>query len=472
MSDTMNDKFDRDFRNKFRDAKFEPTTNVWEGVEASLLKAENAKIKRKAVFYRNVAAAVLLLAFISLYFNFSDQWMPQANDFGVAVDIEQGNSFNNEAFNQSLNKPIIVSNDVLGAKELKSLPVNENEGLASEISNKVKSNALSGKSSPVALAELNESYLAAEPRQGVALASLDRLQAAPPYDIAFGEVNREVKEVSYFEVKSYEQKEEKSDNAAFSNFIADVSFGSGSFNPNATRSNVNSPTNPLVFSNASDISSRSTVDQKTQEELIDELSSAPMRSNLSVTYGLNFGFQLYDRFQVKSGLQYGKYRSTSESGVVIRDPNTNELYPYHAASNIAASNNDMKIGGVTAPYNLYNDFEILSVPVLLSYKLFDWKLNVSMVAGSTVDFLLSNKITGASDQLNALAFDKDSNAGYNNVFASGIVGLELTYQIGEHYGLSLTPQYKRTFTDVTRSDASFNSRPAFASVNMSFQYLF
>ena len=38
------------------------------GIEAELLKQDNRKMHRKAAFYRNVAAAVILIALVSIYF--------------------------------------------------------------------------------------------------------------------------------------------------------------------------------------------------------------------------------------------------------------------------------------------------------------------------------------------------------------------------------------------------------------------
>ena len=72
MKDFNKDKFNDSVRNKFASAEVQPGNNVWEGIEAELLKQDNRKMHKKAAFYRNVAAAVVLIAMVSIYFNLQD----------------------------------------------------------------------------------------------------------------------------------------------------------------------------------------------------------------------------------------------------------------------------------------------------------------------------------------------------------------------------------------------------------------
>ena len=466
MTDIRNDKFNKEFKHKLKDAAYTPSAHIWDGVEAALLKAENAKMKKRAVFYRNVAASLILLAFISIYFNFSDNILPFQKDLVQATQIENSNAFTN--VDDAKPSQPRYTNDVIA----NSSSVVKNEGLFNQTnSNQFSSNKTGGLAAANTQSQTNSTKqgLPLElntDRETTSLAYLNKIELDDNFNQNELYLNREINEVSYFETEEYSSNNSSSKLS----FMADLNLGSGSFNPNSTA--TGNPSTRAIVSNGSEIASREVNGKpSTNSELINELSSAPMRSNFSLTYGLNFGLNINDRLQIKSGFQYGNYRSTSESSTVIRDLNTNDLYPYHAASSIA-SDGDGKIISVTSPYNLYNDFEILSVPVFMSYKIFDWKLGVSVLAGATTDFMLSNTITGASEQLSTLNFNKDANTAYKDVFASGVIGLEFSYNLGKHYALTLTPQYKQALSDITTANSAFRSTPAFASVNMSFQYLF
>ena len=278
-----------------------------------------------------------------------------------------------------------------------------------------------------------------------------------------------MKQVSYFAVSNLNKPKEKAALAWNTN----VNVGSGSFNPNSeiTSSPVNSTVSTLNNPGTAGRTTENNYSNSQERETVQDLSSAPMRSNVSFTVGLQAGVVLNDRWNIKSGLQFGNYRSSSNSSTVIRDRNSDRLYPYHGASS-STEISDGRVINVTSEYEFYNDFQILSIPLMASYKLVDRKLDIALVAGLTGDFILKNTLRGGSDQINDISFDQNDRQSYRNIFASGITGIEFSYPFADKYALSIMPTYKRALTNVTSKSATFNSMPAFMGLNMSLAYMF
>jgi len=487
MKEFNNDKdqFNRVLKEKFKSAGYEPSGNVWEGIESALLKQENGRMQKKTVWYRNIAAAVLAIALISLYFNVKNNELLSFSD--AADSIEQIDlAANDFQFNTgrlgNLRQPGIVSDAQKNTTNL------QNTGIQQRT--KREAVKLYRNDIPFAVAD-GESNLMAQQKNTGGIAANERfatstdnnnvtttLNTLDKRGMRYLAVNDDwdleniaVDKVSYFAISELTSSNKREP----INFQANLNFGSGSFNPNANitsapiQSTVSTLNSPGTVGRTTNFTSKEIPEER---QIAQDLSSAPMRSNISVTYGANVGVNLGRRWILKSGLQYGNFRSSSESSTVVRDINSDEYFPYHGASSTVEAS-DGKVLDVTSSYNINNNFEILSVPLFVTYKLLDSKFGIGLVAGATADFLLENTVSGESDQLSALSFDsRTDKKSYRNSFASGTLGVEFSYMLNKNYGLTLTPLYKKALTDVTTDAANFSSLPAFASLNLSFQYIF
>ncbi|MBK6263559.1 hypothetical protein JKA74_00815 [Marivirga sp. S37H4] len=497
--DKDKDLFNTSVRRKFNEAKVEPSSNVWEGIEAELLKHDNVKMQRKAVFYRNVAAAVLLIAVVSIYFNLQGvkfqgqeskietidlsnslvQWENNGSD--ILAEIKSPKALSESQTESDNGIGIAGQNEVTRgrATKLEKKDVLDVSGGSDEnfISNNRKdagssSFAIAGNESgnQVGVYEINK---ATSPPINQDQNGLSRLTALSPSALEINELKLadvDIKDVSYFAVSSLD-KDKNNSNIAFQSAF---NLGSSSFNPNT---NITSGPLQSSFSalNTPGTSGRSLtgsdVQYSKERELVESLSSAPINSNLSMTFGVHAGLSINERWKIKSGLQYGNYRTSSQSSAVVRDVNSDELYPYHGASS-STELSDGKIINVTSEYDLYNDFQILSVPLLVSYKFIDRKFGIGLVGGASADFLLKNTIRGGSDQISDISFDQNDRKSYKNSFYSALAGVEFSYSFSKNYAISLTPTYKKALTNITNDGASFNSTPDFISLDMSIQYMF
>ena len=466
MKDFNKDNFNDSVRDKFARAEVQPGNNVWEGIEAELLKQDNKRMQKKAAFYRNVAAAVILIALVSIYFNLQD-FTFKTNQDGAFTPIELEN--------QQAKTFLSNNNDVLTMPQIsderagKSI-LKQNETVNANVNTQGKLSQSNNLSLPIADSQTIEVVTSPLDRDNSEI-SLSKLDGKTPAEIYLPQMQKEVKKVSYFAVSDLEKSKGKSEIAWNTN----VNIGSGSFNPNAeitsspVSSSVSSLNNPGIAGRTNGATTDAAYRQ--ERETVEDLSSAPMRSNVSFTIGVQAGLVINEKLNIKSGLQFGNYRSSSNSSTVVRDKNSDLFYPYHGASS-STEISDGRVINVTSEYDFYNDFQILSIPLMASYKIVDRKLDIALVAGATADFIVKNTIRGGSDQINEVTFDQNDRQSYKNIFASGIAGIEISYPFADRYALSIMPTYKRALTNVTTDSATFNSMPAFMGLNMSLAYLF
>jgi hypothetical protein len=464
MKDFNKDKFNDSIRRKFDHAEVQPGNTVWEGIEAELLKQDNRKMQKRAAFYRNLAAAVIFIALISIYFNLQDFTFNVNQDSTLApVELQEKNIQN-----------LISTNDVLLTKP--ELKVNDKKDFNDNI---IQGNAIAqindenqnpyNKISEIE--NIKTPVFNDEPIEKHSGFLISKIENISPVMFEFPELAVEVEEVSYFAVSSLDRPKEQSNLAWNTN----VNIGSGSFNPNSEITETPLFSTVSTFNNAG-TAGRTTGDNANfnanqERETVENLSSAPMQGNISFTLGLNFGVILNEKWNIKSGLQYGAYRSSSLSSTVLRDRNSDRLYPYHGASS-STEISDGRVVNVTSEYELYNDFHILTIPLMASYKVIDRKFDVSLVGGISGDFIIRNTLKGGSDQINEIQFDQKDRKSYKNFFASSIAGVEVSYPFNDKYALSIMPTYKKALSNVTTENATFRSMPAFMGVNMSLAYLF
>ena len=466
MKDFNNDKFNNSIRRKFASAEVQPGNSVWEGIEAELLKQDNKTMQKKAAFYRNVAAAVIFIALISIYFNLQDfTFTSNQNSTFAPIEIETQNDGNFVSNTDLLlNRPDVFT-DAGGNRTESEKIDNGVQGLMA-LDNAEEED---GKSEQLQNSE--ELFYNSSDKE--LKASIDKAESIVPSGFVLPQLDIEVEEVSYFAVSNLEKPK---DNSGIS-WNSNVNIGSGSFNPNSEITET--PLYPTASTlNNAGTSARTIGDNNTsfnsnqERAAVEDLSSAPMQSNISFSFGMNFGLALNEKWNIKSGLQYGAYRSTSTSSTALRDRNSEELYPYHGASSLTEIS-DGRVIIITSEYELYNDLQILTIPLMTSYKVIDRKFDISVVAGLSADFILRNNLTAGSDQINDLKFDQsDKKQSYKKLFASSMAGIEISYPFADKYAISLMPTYKRALSNVTIDKATFDSKPSFLGLNMSLAYMF
>ena len=161
-------------------------------------------------------------------------------------------------------------------------------------------------------------------------------------------------------------------------------------------------------------------------EELDDVESPKM----AIDYLLSMEYQWTQRFAILSGIGF---------------LNKGEVQVYKVIENAD-----------TTLYDLHNIYNYLSVPVIGKYQVLGDKLTLNLVGGAAVNYFLQKKGRYVPE------LDDYVNTGFGMVkrikkidFASAplwnfdlVFGIDLTYQLGERYRLSISPRYTQEFLEI------------------------
>ncbi|MBL3657415.1 hypothetical protein [Fulvivirga sediminis] len=272
-------------------------------------------------------------------------------------------------------------------------------------------------------------------------------------------MNREMEMVPWYAYVPSKSKETGSKDT-----WAGVGFAAGKFDPNiggganASMANMDFEGNSLAMRRSPTFSEES--------------------SGQSVNVGVSVGTQLAKRWVVQGGLSYLQQQASSASNVVSNTNNTTTgrksaktVTSFNSIGNNGSNNDQVNIE-FTRPYEIVNTYQLVSVPVQAGYIVLDKKFNITLLSGVANNILIKNTFDGSDGNVEDLTVSAGSDSPYRTYQISGLLGSEFSYEMGEHYILSLLPQLRQALTSVTKSDSDFDSRPTILEVGFRFKYIF
>ncbi|MEM9676355.1 MAG: outer membrane beta-barrel protein, partial [Bacteroidota bacterium] len=194
------------------------------------------------------------------------------------------------------------------------------------------------------------------------------------------------------------------------------------------------------------------------------------QSSLSFSYGFNFGLELGEHWSIESGLDFQNFQTTTETRYTVVDLQSGERYPLvatNALANAATSRNTTPIGD---PSEVDNQFQFISVPILIGYNVRFSKVTFSVNPGVAANLFLGNRIT--SEQYSSATISRDGSSPFNSQYFSGLISGGIFYQFVENYSLSFTPSYQFALTDLANTQATFSSQPQSFGLRLGFRYTF
>ena len=252
-----------------------------------------------------------------------------------------------------------------------------------------------------------------------------------------------------------------------------ASVATNSFSPNFQD---NSP-NPLAMGMASNNFKPQQSSRRATAKI--ESWDDSQESVISLAGGLQGAAWLNEKWVVQAGLQYGTYKSSGSAGAYV-DASGENAYPLHYSNyspdkmyRVAAMADltGIEAGDFSgAAVSAINTFEFLSVPLSIGYVVLDQKVGVLLSPGVSSEFFLSNQLTDKAEFLNDYSV-KAGNAPYQTVHFRGLIGAQVFYKLGENYVVSIEPAYQHAITDFHKSGSYFNSRPSNISVGAGFRYI-
>jgi hypothetical protein len=239
-----------------------------------------------------------------------------------------------------------------------------------------------------------------------------------------------------------------------------VGFAAGSFNN--VNSSVASSSGSLMMADA-------------RSSAVDDVAKQQANaSGSSYSIGVNLGARISSRWVLQGGINY----MTQASDYVASAIGTADYQNFSAPSANSIMSADKQSAEYasqvvpTAPYNVNNSMQFVSVPVQAGYLLVNRKVGVQLNGGLSTDLFLQNTITPESDRLEKTTEGSGSNSPYRTVNFSGLVGTELSYRFSRHYRLALNPGLRYPLNSIYKSDQPVTAAPMTFDIGLRFRYIF
>jgi len=483
--------FEESWKEAFDKAEVSPSESVWTNVELELEKADGGKMKRRLLFFKLLAAASVAFAMgvgsMTLYVmqlpNNTTE-LAQSNAGQQSIQPAESTNRNNGISNTEAQASTSIDSDnntssearVSDAQKTKAgnnLAEIHNNNRANT-SDAVTANRFSSQTNSLTSQEESTQLIAqarstnlddaklTQPEGDILLhrkpgnawtasarASLLRRQQEEADPVALMLARLDAQEAS---IKKSEQKKKTSDEHLWTS----LGFAAGSFN--TVSSGVSPSTSNFALASNSQIA-----------------DNEAKASGTSYTVGVNVGTKLSSRWVLQGGVNYLAQSSAYTTQAAVGTANFQSFRPASIVElnklNDTEGSNANKLVA-TAPYNVNNNVQYLSVPVQAGYLVVNKKFGVQVNAGVATDLFIQNTKSADSQQFDKVTQGRGSDSPYRPVNFSGLAGTELSYRFGKRYRLSVSPGLRYPLRSVYKSELGVQSTPVTFNVGLGFRYIF
>ncbi len=500
--------YERKWQQAFEGAEITPPEKLWTGIEASIANGEAAKYKRRAFYYKWLAAAgMVLFAGLLGYLAYQSSWVTNSSETTITdrPDFQESpGSKETQPLSSSDQTPDQTPD--LGSESSQSSDQGESAALSEAFKGEDTQDANEQpvkQSQETLLTQTNRS----EKDQG-ALAESGQDQVGEPLDqddrsiLLAGEYDKndldaaekgaapleksdlpETNSTNYYKTDAATTVEQQllalnplkprqqsmtlsttpshiygvalqpaSEPKIFESkgFWAGISLAPGQFDPNYQQGNELALNSPAF-------------DQVTGSSFT---PSEETSAGFSFSLAVDLGLKLSPRWEVTSGLQYFRNNVQSSTNAVIGQT--------PVFSSVVESLDLRNSSGALAfaPTDLDNDFQFISIPLQAGYIVLDKKIQLTINAGLAADIFLKNTISPSDASLESVTINPGSDSPYRTLYFNGMVGLQASYEILPRYSITLQPQYKIAISEFTKPDNTYSSLPASIGVGVGIKYNF
>lgn len=456
--ENSNGKFEQQWRDAFEDAsQVPPPPKVWERIDYELAQQDLMIYKSRALFYRRVAAGLVLIASSLLALQY---YYFHALDRGAGISVVAEGSGKDYTFNR---QETFYPHPFEWTLPWKTGISQMSRGNAPYIvlSQDVSAGAKS-------MDNNSESGMAAQ-RQARKTWRMDPISVAP--EIPPANLSHKVyRVVDYAYVQQSPEKIK-------TRFWIGTDIGKGTFVPNYQ--SAATTLSSTLTSSASTTQSSYSYSSVSQESASTSspVVSEQMRAGTVKSYGLDFGWQLGKRWVLQSGLEYSQQNASSLTNMVLELTTVQESIPVTSQARGLSLYSDAVASEEVIEYeykdvDMNNQFRFLSVPVSLGYLLVDRRVSLMLSTGIVSNIYLGNKLTDSDEGVASLTIGSGSSSPYRTASFSGMGGFEIGYRFGDHLDLTMEPYYRRAITTLTKSDADFIVNPSGIGVKTGIRYVF
>ncbi len=353
--------------------------------------------------------------------------------------LHQGSVAVNEDVRESSNEANVIAQKDGGQSNegaaIESGNISDKSGTM--LSDENRSHMISGRQPQLAYIPPVEVHLPEKPKPDAVALMLARLN-----DLEKEEQKKENKEKSYSKEKLW----------------TSVGFAAGA----VTGGNASVSTKP---------SAMSTLVASTSNDIADKEANA---SGISYSVGVNMGTSLSKRWVLQGGLNY----MTQSSDYTVENAfGSADLKTFTPASinGIDLMNDDPEAADAkmvtTAPYNVNNNVQYLSIPLQAGYLVINRKFGIQLNAGVSTDMFLKNEKSADGDNLQKIDQGRDESP-YRPFNFSGLMGAEFSYKLGHRYRVALNPGMRYPFSSIYKSDVGVKANPLTYDVGLRFRYIF
>ncbi len=471
--------YEKMWQEAFEDAQITPSADLWKNIDNRLTQQESGKYRRGFFFYRAVAAACLLCLLGLGIYTVNDYFRHQDNTplsqapaaasekaspsepTETPSELGQRNrsAKENEAADPTTQNPAIASNDT------QETPPSQETLTSKTQRNRTLAAARETETSNMTQATLSQE---SDRRQAGTTASLSLLasQGIAEDHTATMAWLAEIDQL-YLVPNPYATQKEKA-NKKDPSFFAGLNFSGGYFDPNI---NMASSANTLAMGafkgDKAEFGYLS--NESTDYGAASQGAGVDNQPQVSLSYGAEVGMHLSEHITLESGIDYGKFNTSTETNLAIESLESDKRYPL-VASNSAQARVE-NVSGTTAT-ELNNAFELLSVPMKIGYHVLFDKVNLFLSSGMAANFFLQNSISDTNGKFAPVNIQSDTESPYRKIFYSGVITGGVHYNFSRNYFFTLAPEYNFSLTPMTKEGAIIHSQPFSFGIDVGLRYNF
>jgi len=456
MQNTERQKFEESWKKAFDGAQSTPPDHVWNSIELDLAGQESAAMKKEVVFYRRLAAAMLIFGLLAGAYGF---YASSGNSDGAANDV------------------LRATNDVKGATSSEHRSTNDTKNSTSNEHRATNDGNDSGsiqKENPIAPTTQKKQKQIQEQiqreAQHLAFAEPDETTqelkeketAAEESAVVTETKKEEEKKVTELIISPLLQQQEETPQTVVepkrskrqkeSLWLA-LGGSAGNYTPNTPTATT--PT----FSQSSFALKGPALDFST-------MAAPKPQPKVGSSYSVGVGVgKKFGRFVLQTGVNLNKQQINYISNYDARTPSNTTVA---AMSDYIGQSSDLTI---TNEYTVSSTMDIVSIPVQAGYMIIDRRLGWQINAGVSNDFFLRNVLIDKSGQRSRFTQEAGSESPYRSVNWSALASTELSYRIGQHYRISLVPGARYSMHSILKNDKD-TGRPVILDVGFRFRYIF
>ena len=443
--------FEKDLREIFEGAEFQPSEQVWEGIETSL---RSGKKRIGFVIWRNYGIAAAVALFLSLGYLFRDQLF----DFHTpSVEREQ-----------SLTDEVVTNiSDSLGSHKKNNIPMSP-DSLKPEkelverlvvTTEKPPKGQLRGETSPKASAFSITDHEVGKGQPGNLTAEVqvrDMVHVKLIDSLRWRSLTYQMEWLAKYMIvqpknRPYVAMKEPSQKRGIRLLS---SLASGSFNPDLS---VGASGDMVSF-----MAEGVAIDGMSASAAIVNEENEPLNS---FSVGVGVGFELSRRWSLRTGLQFSQYKFSNVSNAYSEEEGS--FLPIYIPAGF-----DNETVFFVDDYKITNTLTSITVPVVFSYRFLDFnRWGFSAKLGLGVDYFVSYQIKGDVGFLDTRKVSFADQTLFNRVNLNALTGFDVNYQLNDQLGLSGGVFFRKYMSNTQDETSGVSTNPALYGFGISVNYL-